>query len=200
MAVNLLLFWGVLLPITLFFNISLFVALLRSTMKHKPLLVLYGSLLLGLCVDKLMICVHESVISPSNIGYCVCDELTLVLLSIPRVFFVGYSVVAVTCQSVLQLLIMKRSQKWQNSYKRSIGCLVISAAVATFWTACFIISNMLSEYPHHCHSFCQTPKSTYVISMEYASLFVAVAFVVFTVAPAFVITILTSIWAFIIII
>ena len=165
-------------------------------MKHKPLLVLYGSLLLGLCVDKLMICVHESAISPSNIGYCVCNELTLVLLSIPRVFFVGYSAVAVTCQSVLQLLIMKGHQELQDSYKKSFGCLVISVAVATFWTACFITSNMLSEFPHHCHSFCESPQIGYVVSMEYASLFVVVASIAFSVVPAFVVTILTSIWAF----
>ena len=119
-AVTLSLFWGVLLPITLFFNISLFVALIKSTTKHKPLMVLYGSLLLGLCVDKLLICVHESSKISNSIGYCVCTELTLVLLSLSRVFFVVYSVVVITCQSVLQLLIMKGSQdcNWQTSYKR----------------------------------------------------------------------------------
>ena len=186
------------MPITLFFNISLFVALLKSTMKHKPLLVLYGSLLLGLCVDKLMACVNESVNTSRAISYCVCSELTLVMLTLPRVFFVVYSVVVVTCQSVLQLLIMKGYEELQDSFKRSIGCLITSAAVATFWTVCFIISNVLSEFPHHCHSFCESPQSVYVISMEYASLFVVTAFVVFTVAPAFVITILSSIWAFLI--
>ena len=201
MAVKLLLFWGVLLPITLFFNISLFVALLRSTMKHKPLLVLYGSLLLGLCVDKLMICVYESVVSPYTIGYCVCIDLALVLLSLPRVFFVVYSVVVATCQSVLQLLIMKGNQQCQDSYKRSIGCLIVSAVLATVWTVCFIIGNMFSEYPQHCHSFCETPQRTnqiVVISMEYASLYVVGAYAVSTLVPALVVTITTSIWAFVI--
>ena len=120
LSIQYILFSGVLLPTTLFFNISLFVALVRSTMKHKPLLVLYGSLLLGLCVDKLLICLDQSVNSPSIIRYCDCMKLTLVLLTLPRVFFIVYSVVVVTCQSVLQLLIMKGRQEWQNSYKRSI--------------------------------------------------------------------------------
>ena len=167
-------------------------------MKQKPLLVLYGSLLLGLCVDKLLVCVHESVNTPRGIIYCACSELTLVLLSIPRVFFVGYSIVVVTSQSVLQLLIMKGRHEWQNSVNRSIGCLIVSATVATFWTVCFIISNLLSEHPHHCHSFCESPQSDYVFSMEYASLFVVAASVIFSVAPALVVTILTSIWAFLI--
>ena len=48
-------------------------------MKHKALLVLYGSLLLGLCVDKLLACVDESVNSPNNIGYCLCIDMTLIL-------------------------------------------------------------------------------------------------------------------------
>ena len=196
LAVTLSLLWGVLLPITLFFNISLFIALVKTMMKHKPLLVLYGSLLLGLCVDKFMVCVQETVNSPGNFGYCVCTVLALVLLNLPRVFFVIYSAVVVTCQSVLQLLIMKGRHKWQESFKRSIGCLIVSAAVTTFWTACFIISNILSEFPHHCHSFCQTPQSVYVISMEYASLFVVGVYAAFTLAPSFVVTITSSIWAF----
>ena len=198
-AVRLSLSIGVLLPTTLFFNISLFVALVRSTLKHKPLLVLYGSLLLGLCVDKLLICVDQSVNSPSIISRCDCMKLTLVFLSLPRVFFVVYSVVVVTCQSVLQLLIMKGRQEWQNSYKRSIGCLILSAAVATFWTVAFFINNILSEFPLHCHSLCaSSPNNRDFVSSMDASLFIVVAYVVFTLAPAFVVTITTSIWAFLV--
>ena len=199
-AVKLSLYWGVLLPITLFFNISLFVALVRSTMKHKPLLVLYGSLLLGLCVDKLLSSVDESVNSSSSIGYCVCIDLTHILLSLPKAFFVSFSTVTVTCQSVLQLLIMKNHHKWQDSTKRSIGCLIVSTTVATFWTVTFFIGNMSSKFPNFCHSFCQTPQSTntaFVSSID-ASLLVAVAYIVLTLAPAFLVTITTSIWAFLV--
>ena len=197
-AVKLSLYWGVLLPITLFFNISLFVALLRSTMKHKPLLVLYGSLLLGLCVDKLLACLDESVTSPSSIGYCVCIDLALILLSLPKVFFVVYSAVVVTCQSVLQLLIMKGRQGWQDSTKRSIACLIISAAVATFWTVCFFIGNMLSKFPNFCHSFCQVSQSTNhaFVSSADISTYVVIVYLIITLIPAFVVTVTTSTLAF----
>ena len=167
-------------------------------MKHKPLLVLYGSLLLGLCVDKLMACVDESVTSPSSIGYCVCIDLAHILLSLPKVFFLVYSAVVATCQSVLQLLIMKGRQEWQDSTKRSIGCLIVSAVVAAFWTVSYFIGNMLSKFPNFCHSFCQTSQSTnpaFVSNID-PSLIVVVAYIAFTVAPAFVVTITTSIWAF----
>ena len=171
-------------------------------MKHKPLLVLYGSLLLGLCVDKLLACVDESVTSPSSIGYCVCIDLVNVLLSLPKAFFVVYSVVVVvTCQSVLQLLIMKNHHKWQESTKRSIGCLIVSTAVGTFWTVTYFIGNMLSKFPNFCHSFCQTPQSTnpaFVSSVDAVSPLFVVAYIVITLAPAFLVTIITSIWAFLV--
>ena len=190
-----ILFFGVLLPTTLFFNISLFVALVKSTMKHKPLLVLYGSLLLGLCVDKLLSCVEESVDYPSIIRYCECMKVPQVLFILSRVFFVVYSVVVVTCQSVLQLLIMKGSKEWQNSYKRSFRCLIISAAVATFWTVAFFISNIVSESPIHCYSLCASLDNRNFMD---ASLFVVAAYGIFTLIPAFLVTIVTSIWAFLV--
>ena len=146
-----------------------------------------------------MACVDESVTSPSSIGYCVCIDLAHVLLNLPRVFFVVYSVIVVTFQSVLQLLIMKGRQKWQNSYERSIGCLVVSAAVTTFWTICFFIGNMLSKFPSHCHSLCETPQRTNPFaSSTDASIYVVIAYVVLTLVPAFVVTVATSVWAFII--
>ena len=198
LAISLSLFIGVLLPTTLFFNISLFVALVRSTMKHKPLLVLYGSLLLGLCVDKLMICVEESINSPSVFRYCDCMKVPQVLFTVPRVFFIVYSVVVVTCQSVLQLLIMKGHQEWQNSYKRSVGCLLVSVAVATFWTVAFLISNILSEFPFHCLSLCTSSNSNSFVSPMDPDVLVVIAYIVFTLVPAFVVTITTSIWAFLV--
>ena len=167
-------------------------------MKHKPLLVLYGSLLLGLCVDKLLICVDQSVNSPTIISRCDCVKLNLVLISLPRVFFVVYSVVVVTCQSVLQLLIMKGRKEWQNSYKRSVGCLIVSVAVAIFWTVAFFISSIVSEFPLHCHSLCTSPNNRDFVSSMDASLFIIAAYGVFTLAPAFVVTITTSIWAFLV--
>ena len=164
-------------------------------MKHKPLLVLYGSLLLGLCVDKLMSCVEASVDYPNIIRYCDCMKMPQVLLILSRVFFVVYSVVVVTCQSVLQLLIMKGRKEWQNSYKRSVGCLLVSAAVATFWTVAFFISNIVSESPIHCHSLCTSPNNRDFMN---ASLFVVVAYGIVTLVPAFLVTVTTSIWAFLV--
>ena len=157
------------------------------------------ALLLGLCVDKLMACVDESVTSPSSIGYCVCNDLAHVLLTLAKVFLVVYSAVVATFQSVLQLLVMKGRQEWQDSTKRSIGCLIVSAVVAAFCIALYFIGNiMLSKFPNFCHSFCQTPQSTNhaFVSNTDLTLFVVVTYIAFTVAPAFVVTITTSIWAF----
>ena len=69
-TVNLFLFIGVLLPTTILMNVSVLVALIKSKVKHKPLLVLFGSLLIGVCIDKLFICVDQCVNSPASIRYC----------------------------------------------------------------------------------------------------------------------------------
>ena len=145
-----------------------------------------------------MACVDESVTSPSSIGYCVCIDLAHVLLTLPKVFLIVYSAVVATFQSVLQLLIMRGHHEWQDSTKRSIGCLIVSAVVAAFWTVSYFIGNMLSKFPNFCHSFCQTPQSTNhaFVSNTDPSLIVVVGYLAFTVVPAFVVTITTSIWAF----
>ncbi len=188
---SLSLFVGVLLPTTLFMNISVFVALLKSRINHRPLLVLYGSLLLGVCVDKIMICVDQIVNSPNIIRYCECVNVTLVTLAIPRIFFIVYFVVVVTCQSVLQLLVMKGQQEWQNSYKRSVGCLLLSTTVAVFWTFLYFASNF--EYPLHCHSFCTDLPNNSAVDW---SLLVVLAFIAFTLVPCVIVTLSVSIWAF----
>ena len=194
---NLSLFVGVLLPTTLFMNISVFVALLKSKINHKPLLVLYGSLLLGVCVDKILICVDQIVNSPSYMRYCECMNFTLVTLAMPRIFFIVYFIVVVTCQSVLQLLVMKGNQEVQNSYKKSVGCLLLSTVVAVFWTVLFSASSFLSEFPLHCHSFCtDSPDNSAFVSTTDWSLFVVVAFIAFTLLPCVVVTLSVSIWAF----
>ena len=94
---------------------------------------------------------------------------------------------------------MKGRHEWQDSTKRSIGCLIISTAVTSFWIALYFIGNMLSKFPNFCHSFCQTPQSTnpaFVSSINDVTLLVVVAYVVFTLVPAFVVTVTTSILAF----
>ena len=95
--------------------------------------------------------------------------------------------------------IMKGRQEWQNSYKRIVSCLIVSAAVVTFWTVAFFVSSILSEFPHHCHSYCETTQSNhaFVSSMD-TSQYIVVVFVVITLVPAFLVTMTSSIWAFLV--
>lgn len=103
-AIDLILYLGILAPSSIFFNITVFVALIKSKIKQKPMLVLYGSLLLSLCVDKLLIFLFQVVTIESTIRYCICMQPVLVFGVILRAFFGTYSIVIITCQSVLQLL------------------------------------------------------------------------------------------------
>ena len=192
-TVNLFLFIGVLLPTTILMNVSVLVALIKSKVKHKPLLVLFGSLLIGVCIDKLFVCVDQCVNSPASIRYCHCTRWTIVPLQAPRVFFTVYSIVAVTCLSVVQLLTMKGKR---IGYKHSYFFTAIAALVAFFWTVVFVITNGLARYPVHCHIFCYENESPEGRNIVTAFFIVVICFVVFTMTPAFVITILTSIEAF----
>ena len=194
-AVNILLFVGLLVPVTLFVNLSVFAALIKTDTTNKLLIVLSGSLLIGLCIDKLLVCVDQIVNSPIIIRYCICMNLSLSILSTPRAFFIVYSVVTVTCQSVLQLLVLMGKSKWRKSYKRNLACVFLSAVVALFWTLLFFVSNLLSESPLHCQSFCTTPDNTTSSDQFDFQLLVVGGYALFTLAPAFVTAIVTSVWA-----
>ena len=194
-AVNIILFVGILVPITFFINLSVFAALVKTDNTNKPLLVLFGSLLIGLCIDKLIICLSRVINSPGSIRYCICLNLVISLFSAPRAFLTVYSVVTVTCQSVLQLLIIKGRTKWKTSYKRSFACVLLSATVSVLWTTLFVTSGIVSGSPAHCEIFCATPgNSTFLNKIDFEFIVVA-SYSVITVAPAFIVTLVMSVWA-----
>ena len=184
-SVNLVLFIGVLLPTTILINVSVLVALIKSKVKHKPLLFLFRFLLIGVCIDKLLICVDQCVNSPASIRYCHCTTWMIVPLQAPRVFFTVYSIVAVTCLSVVQLLTMKGKR---IGYKHCYFFTAITVLVAFFWTVVHVFTN---GFAIHCNAFCYEGRNI-VTEVFIATL----CFVVLTMTPAFVITILTSIEAF----
>lgn len=191
-AVNVSLSAGFLVPATLFMNLSVFVSLISIDRSNKSLTVLSSSLLLGLCVDKVIAFIDYCVNSPVIIQYCVCMNTSLVLLSMPRVFFIVYSVVTITCQSVFQLLILRGGKQWKASFKRSFGSLFLAATVALIWTLVFSSANLVSDYPLHCQAFCTVPENS--TSLDYVAIVVG-AYGLFTLAPAFLITLVTSILA-----
>ncbi len=53
-AIEIILNFAVILPSTLFWNLTVFTALIMSKLSNKPLTVLYSSLLLVLCMDKIV--------------------------------------------------------------------------------------------------------------------------------------------------
>ena len=58
---------------------------------------------------------------------------------------------------------------------------------------------MLSEFPSHCHSLCETPQITNSLAISTdANTYAVIAYTVFTVVPAFAVMIVTSLWAFLV--
>ena len=196
-AINLFLSLGILAPSTLFFNISVFITLLKCKLSNKPLTVFYGSLLLGLCLDKLLTCVEELINAPLQIRHCICQEVGLSLFLGPVIFFSIYSVIIVTCQSTLQLLILQGKKKWYKNYKPSLACVVLSVVVAGFWALAYIMQSFfVTNSSLYCTTVCSPPSENVTMSTE-LYIFVGV-YGGITLAPAVIVTIVTSIYSLVI--
>lgn len=201
-TINLLLHIGVLVPGTLFINISVFIALMKSKISNKPLKLLYGSVLLGLCVDKVLISLGVILSLPDQIRYCVCHTGILFSFLFPYVFFNVYSVVVVTCQSVMQLLIVKGRKSWGEDFKRRIVCVVLSAIVGGVWAILSVLGNVYNTSPPpHCPKFCsslsETNTSIVRKSIDTKTIMIVI-YSITTLTPAVVITIVSSVWSLII--
>ncbi len=188
-AVNILLYvGGVLLPTTLVMNISVLIALMKSKVKYKPLLFLFGSLLVSVCVEKLIVCIGQCIISPNAFRYCLCDIWIVLVFQVPRVFFATYSIIIVTCVSLMQLCLMRGNLV--NDLKH-ISFIMISVFMAIVWTFIVFFGNVLSNDPTFCYVYCTlSPFGLLRVNAK-----VLLSYIAFTLMPAFVITIIASIMA-----
>ncbi len=102
-AIEIIIYFAVLLPSTLFWNLTVFTALIKSKLSNKPLTVLYSSLLLVLCLDKIVQAIVTAIISPDMLRFCICDTLPFFFLVSFNAYSTSFSVLIITCQSLLQL-------------------------------------------------------------------------------------------------
>ena len=122
-AIEIIINFAVLLPSTLFWNLTVFTALIKSKLSNKPLTVLYSSLLLVLCLDKIFQAMITATISPDMLRFCILsDILTNSIIFSFTAFTTPFSVLIITCQSLLQLQIIRGKKQW-NSYGRIIPCI-----------------------------------------------------------------------------
>ncbi len=68
-AIEIFLHFAVMLPLTLFWNLTVFTALIKTKLSNKPLTVLYSSLLLVLCLDKIFQAMITATISPDMLRF-----------------------------------------------------------------------------------------------------------------------------------
>ncbi len=100
-AIEIIIHFAVLLPLTLFWNLTVFTALIKSKLSNKPLTVLYSSLLLVLCMEKIAQAIYSAAISPDMLRFCICDNLTGLILFSFTAFSTPFSVLIITYQSLL---------------------------------------------------------------------------------------------------
>ncbi len=112
-------------PCALFWNITVFVALIKSKLGNKPLIVLYASVMLTTCIDKILEFIITLIIIPDLIRYCICNTVLYPFLLAVSAFSAVFSVDIITFQSLFQLQIVRGKKRW-NSYSRIIPCVGIS--------------------------------------------------------------------------
>ncbi len=191
-AIDIVLNFALILPSTLFWNLTVFTALIRSKLSNKPLTVLYSSLLLVLCMDKIVATIITATASPDALRFCICNILDVSLVKSFGAFSAGFSVLIITCQSLLQLQILRGKKRW-NSFGKIIPCIGVSFLVAIFWsTVLFLQQNVLPAL-----SSCQLlgiQNTTLTNAFNAENIFLGVYFVS-TLLPATTTVIATSVWS-----
>ena len=179
------------LPSTLFWNLTVFTALIKSKLSNKPLTVLYSSLLLVLCLDKIVQAIYTATISPDMLKFCICDILPNSILFSFTAFSTAFSVLIITCQSLLQLQNIRGKKQW-NSYGRIIPCIGICVIAGMFWyVVAFLQDILLPASSNPCEPLC-VQNGTSVRETENITLAI---YFVSTLLPTFTMVIVTSIWS-----
>ena len=190
-AIDIIIHFAVLLPLTLFWNLTVFTALIKSKLSNKPLTVLYSSLLLVLCLDKIVQAIVTATISPNMLRFCICDILTNSFLFSFNASSTAFSVLIITCQSLLQLQIIRGKKQW-NSYGRVIPCIGVSFLVGMFWYVGIIIQDiLLPGSPNPCQPLCIQNGT----SSSKAEIIILSTYLVSTLLPASTMVIVTTVWS-----
>ncbi len=178
------------LPLTLFWNVSVFVALIKSKLGNKPLTILYSSLMLILCVDKIAETILTAIIAPDLIRYCICNTIAFAFLTAESGFSTLFSVITISCQSMLQLQIIRGKKQW-NNYNRIISCIGVIILIALIWSVLILLQQIfLPPSLNTCQPLC---LQNFTVLFQAENIFLAVYLGVFLLPAAVTITV-TSIW------
>ena len=190
-AIEIIIYFAVMLPSTLFWNLTVFTALIKSKLSNKPLTVLYSSLLLVLCMDKIVQAIYTATISPDILRFCICDILKSSILFSFTAFSTPFSVLTITFQSLLQLQIIRGKKQW-NTYGRIIPCIGICVTAGIFWYVVLILQDtLLAESSNPCQPLC-IQNGTSVRKIEKITLGI---YFVSTFIPSSTTVIVTSVWS-----
>ena len=193
--IDIILHFAVLIPSTLFWYLTVFTALIKIKLSNKPLTVLYSSLLLVLCLDKIVQAISTATISPDMLRFCICDILTNSILFSFNAFSSPFSVLIITCQSFLQLQIIRGKKQW-NNYRRIIPCIGICVLAGIFWNVLILLLDILMPASSNpCEPLC-VQNTTSELEAENINFGILLGiYLVLTLLPTSIMVIVTSIWS-----
>ena len=87
-------------------------------------------------------------------------------------------------------------KKWGTRYTMSVVCVILSGAIAAFWTMAHFIEKVVNQSPTQCTTFCSNPVTNFS-SLNQLSTdgILAGAYAILTLIAALITTVVSSIWA-----
>ena len=142
-------------------------------------------------MDKIAEAIYTATISPDMLKFCMCDILLNLILFSFTAFSTPFSVLIITCQSLLQLQIIRGKKQW-NNYGRIIPCIGMSVLAGIFWNVVILLQEIiLPASSNPCQPLC-TQNSTSLVEVENITIGI---YFVFTLLPTSIIVIVTSVWS-----
>ena len=175
---------------TLFINLSLLIAFLKTKQLHKPLGVIHASLLVEILLNKLTITLISCSYYPSGLRYCVCSPSLSSIFFSSRVFVTSFRPIMYASLALFQLLIVTGKKRLVN-FKSVCGSVVFATVVGMlFATEGAVLLNVNGEVLG-CSDFCPGQS----VPSFPAKNIVYISYVVIAWLPSLVIVLLSSTWS-----
>ena len=182
-------------PLTLFLNVSLFIALVATKKQRKPLNVLHMFLLLQNCFFKPLIAIVACIYIPPAVRFCTCSLTSGYIFFFTQFFFTFYQPLNFAALGVFQLLLIKRKNN-MVTYKTVIGSIILLCGLSFLSLSICTAFLVRTGDPFYC-SLANCPVSdTFFSEARFSGLFLFILLLVSVSAgPSFFVVVVSTTWS-----
>lgn len=176
---------------TIFINLSLLVAFLKTGQIHKPLGVIHAALFVEVLLDKLSLTLILCLYYPPALRNCSCSRILSPIFFSSRVFISCYRPVMYVCLAISQLLIIKGKKRLVN-YKATCGCLALGIVAGTAFATEAAVLLTVNDELFGCSNFCSGQDTE---DMFGSNNIVFISYISIVWLPSFVLLSVSTIWS-----